>query len=128
MTTNRADIPQKENKGTSVEEISKPSFVERIQQITIGVSQTLNAGLHDPETVSGVALCAVQLHGKVTCVVLDSTDKSVSPGIRMASSMLATVLQEEKNPRVIALLNKALKLSEEALKIRSGEIISTKLH
>jgi hypothetical protein len=46
----------------------------------------------------------------------------------MASAILATCLQAEQDTRVKLLLSKAQKLTEQALKIRTGEIITSTLH
>ena len=128
MTTKLAEHRHDGEQGLAMPDDTTQALLQQVKDLTLGVAQTLNANLADPETVVGLGVCAVQLTGRTTSVVLDSGGKPMSAGIRMASSVLATCLQDEKNPRVQALLNKALKLTEEALKVRSGEIISTRLH
>jgi hypothetical protein len=103
-------------------------FVLKLKDIVAHLHQKLNEGQLEPSTVVGLGVCAVQLDGLSTCLFTDSSEKPVSPGIRMASAILATCLKNEDNARVALLLNKAQKLTEQALKIRTGEIINSTLH
>lgn len=104
------------------------AFILKLNHLVAQLHQNLNAGQLDPSTVVGLGVCAVQLDGLSTCLFTDSAEKPVNPGIRLASAVLAICLQQEDNPRVTLLLNKAHKLTEQALKIRTGEIITSTLH
>jgi hypothetical protein len=103
-------------------------FVLRLRDIVAKLHQQLNTGPLEPSSVVALGVCAVQLDGLSTCLFTDSSEKPVNPGIRMAAAILATCLKTEENARVALLLNKAQKLTEQALKIRTGEILTSTLH
>jgi hypothetical protein len=107
---------------------SNQDFVSKLKDIVVPLHQKLNIGLIEPRTVVGLGICTVQMDGLSTCFFVDCADKPENPGMRMASAILATCSQAESNLRVSTLLNKARKLTEEALRIRIGEIITTTLH
>lgn len=128
MTTNLLHSLSTSAEGEVLPSDSSTDLLQKLQKIAATANASLNQGLVEPDTISGLGICVVQMQGDTTCLYLDNHDKSVSPGIRMVTSLLATCLENEQNPRAAVLLNKAFKLAEEALKVRSGEIISSKLH
>lgn len=103
-------------------------FVHKLSDIVADLHQKLNDGQFELTSVVGLGVCTVQLDGLSTCLLTDSAEKPMSPGLRMAAAVLATCLQGEQDSRVGLLLSKALKLTEQALKIRTGEIITSTLH
>ena len=103
-------------------------FVLKLHGIVADLQQQLNDGQLELSSVVGLGVCTVQLDGLSTCLFTDSAEKPVSPGMRMASAILATCLQAEQDTRVKLLLSKAQKLTDQALKIRTGEIITSTLH
>lgn len=113
---------------TFVNDHTNPDLVLKLRSIVADLHEKLNSGQADLSSIVGLGVCAVQLDGLSTCLFTDSAEKPVSPGLRMATAILDSCLQGEENTRVTLLLSKARKLTEQALKIRTGEIISSTLH
>jgi len=113
---------------TFVNSLQNEDFVSKLRAVVEQIQAQLNAGLAEPHNVVALGICAVQLDGLSTCLLSDSADKPMNPGMRMAAAILGTCLQGEDDPRVQPLLAKAQKLTEQALKIRTGEIITSTLH
>lgn len=113
---------------TFVNDKTNPDMVVKLQAIVADLHEKLNHNQAEPASVVGLGVCAVQLDGLSTCLFIDSAEKPQSPGLQMAAAILDSCLQNEENTRVTLLLNKAKKLTEQALKIRTGEIISSTLH
>jgi hypothetical protein len=113
---------------TAVTNDLNQDFVHKLRDIVADLHQKLNNGQFELASVVGLGVCTVQLDGLSTCILSDSAEKPMSPGLHMASAILATCLQAEQDSRVGLLLSKAQKLTEQALKIRTGEILTSTLH
>jgi hypothetical protein len=103
-------------------------FVSKFQDLVTDLHAKLNEGRAEPTNIVGLSVCAVQLDGQSSCVLRDQAEKPENPALRLAAALLATSLQEEEDNRVALLLSKAQKLTEQALRIKTGEILSSTLH
>lgn len=103
-------------------------FVAKFHDLVADLHARLNDGRLEPNNFVGLSVCAVQLDGQCSSVLRDNAQKPENPGLRLAAALLATCLQGEEDSRVSPLLSKAQKLIEQALRIKTGEIISSTLH
>jgi hypothetical protein len=104
-------------------------FIQILQDIVNQSVARLNHGELNPATVVALGICTVQLQGVTTSLFSDSSEKPVNPGLRMAAAILQSCIEDgEADSRVLVLVKKAKSLADEALRIRTGEIISTTLH
>lgn len=112
-----------------VNTIQSEEFVAILQDIVRQSGARLNQGELNPETVVALGICAVQMQGLTTCLFSDSSEKPVNPGLRMAAAILQSCIDDvEADSRVLVLVKKAKSLADEALRIRTGEIINSTLH
>lgn len=107
---------------------SNTDIATKLQELVLDLHKELNAGRAEPHNIVGLSVCAVQLDGQSSCVLRDQAEKPEYPGLRLAEALLVTCLQAEADSRVSPLLSKAQKLVEQALRIKTGEILSSTLH
>ena len=100
----------------------------KLEKLTQALHAAVNQVGASEDPMVGAALSIVHLQSGTSCVSMEAPGNPMSPSLSMAVAILATLSKSESNPRVSALVRKAARCAEQALKLRTGEVQSHSLH
>lgn len=78
-----------------------------------------------PETFVGAGVCVADYGAGSLAVAAQEASQPLDASLAMALALLRTVLENEANPQVSALVNRAQRLVRTAIELKTGQMLAT---